>query len=168
MEQGRKKSGIRLGRHLLAEHRVERFNGDFRALEQLAVGLPGDGAERGGEFRQNCGEAFRVDLARGEHFLKCDGAGLLLFVVVPGFVADESDAAAVGGEAAVGIVDAQMETELGARGEHAIGLVGSLADEVVDEDGGVGLAAIEGEGGSPLTARAALIPAMSPWQAASS
>ena len=70
---------------------------------------------------------------------------LLGLEVVPGIVGDEADAASVGGEAAVGVVDAEVEAELGAGGEHAVGLAGSLADEVVDEDGGVGFAAVEGE-----------------------
>ncbi len=70
---------------------------------------------------------------------------LLGLEILPGLIADEADAAAMGGEAAVGVVDAQVEAELGARGEHAVGFDGSLADEIVDEDGGVGLAAIEGE-----------------------
>ena len=71
---------------------------------------------------------------------------LLGLEVLPGFVADEADAAAMRGEAAVGVVDAQVKAELGAGGEHAVGLAGSLADEIVDEDGGVGFAAIEDEG----------------------
>ena len=78
--------------------------------------------------------------------LESGHAGLLLLVVSPGFVVDEAEAAAVGGEAAVGVVDAQVQAELGARGEHAVGLVGSLGDEVVDEDAGVALAAVHGEG----------------------
>src|SRR5690348_7404203 len=53
--------------------------------------------------------------------------------------------ASVRGEAAVGVVNAQVQAKLGARGEHAIRLVGSLADEVVDEDSGVGLSAVKGE-----------------------
>ena len=48
-------------------------------------------------------------------------------------------------EAAIGVVDAQVQAELGARGEHAIGLVGALGDEVVDEDAGVAFGAIHGE-----------------------
>ena len=51
----------------------------------------------------------------------------------------------MGSEAAVGVVDAQVQAELGARGEHAVRLVGSLADEIVDEDRRVGLAAVERE-----------------------
>ena len=67
------------------------------------------------------------------------------FVLGPGFIVDEAEAAAVGSEAAVGVIDAQVEAELRARGEHAIGLVGALGDEVVDEDAGVAFGAIHGE-----------------------
>ncbi len=48
-------------------------------------------------------------------------------------------------ETAVGVVDAQVEAELGSRGEHAIRLVGALGDQVINEDRGVGLGAIEDE-----------------------
>src|SRR5215469_18805790 len=48
-------------------------------------------------------------------------------------------------EAAIGIIDAQVQPELGTRREHAIRLVRSLADKVVDEDGCVGLGAIENQ-----------------------
>ena len=70
-------------------------------------------------------------------------------------------------EAAVGVVDAQVEAVLGARGEHAIGLVGALGDQVVDEDTGVAWCD-HVNGGSPLSQSAALMPAMMPWHAASS
>ena len=43
----------------------------------------------------------------------------------------------------VGVVDAKVEAELGARGEHAIGLVGPFGDQVIDEDSDVGLRAVE-------------------------
>ena len=65
-----------------------------------------------------------------------------------GLVVDEAEGAAVRGEAGVGVVDAEVEAELGAGGEHAVGLVGAFGDEVVDEDAGVGFGAVEGEGGS--------------------
>ena len=74
------------------------------------------------------------------------GAGLLGPEGGPGGVVDEAQAPAVRGEAGVGVVDAEVEAELGTRGEHAVGLVGAFADEVVDEDAGVGFGAVEGEG----------------------
>ena len=86
-----------------------------------------------------------VDLRGGEQLLEGGGAGLLGLVLGPGGVVDEAEAAAVRGEAAVRVVDAQVQAELGARGEHAVGLVGALGDEVVDEDAGVGLGAVERE-----------------------
>ena len=79
------------------------------------------------------------------------------------------------GEAGVGVVDTEVKAELGAGGEHAVGLVGAFADEVVDEDAGVGFGAVEGErgrgqgiGDRERAKRAALMPAIRPWQAASS
>ena len=74
-------------------------------------------------------------------------AGLLGFEGGEGAVVDEAERAAVRSETLVGVVDAEMQTELGARGEHAVRLVGAFADEVVDEDAGVGFGAIEGEAG---------------------
>src|ERR1700758_1886769 len=50
------------------------------------------------------------------------------------------------GESAVRVVNAQVQAELRTRGEHAIGLVGALGDEVVDENARVALGAIHGEG----------------------
>ena len=78
--------------------------------------------------------------------MKAASAGLLGFEGGEGCVVDEAEGAAVRREADVGVVDAEVEAELGARGEHAVGLVGALADEVVDEDAGVGFGAVEGEG----------------------
>src|SRR5205823_2494565 len=63
----------------------------------------------------------------------------------PGCIADESNPAAMRGKALIGVIDAQMQSELGTRGEHAVGLVGALADEIVYQNGGVGLGAIENE-----------------------
>ena len=59
----------------------------------------------------------------------CQGFHALLLgeVVVPCGIGDEADAASVRRESAVGVVDAQVQAELGARGEHPVGLVGALA-----------------------------------------
>jgi len=62
---------------------------------------------------------------------------LLRLEIFPGLIRNQAHAAAVRGQASVGIVNAQVQAELGPRGEHAIGLVGSLGDQVVDQDGGV-------------------------------
>ncbi len=97
------------------------------------------------------GEELEVGVGEAGGFeeeLEGGGAGLLGFEGGEGAVVDEAEAAAVGGEAGVGVVDAEVEAELGARGEHAVGLVGAFADEVVDEDAGVGFGAVEGEGAS--------------------
>src|SRR5713226_3916908 len=48
-------------------------------------------------------------------------------------------------QAAVGIVNAKMEAELGARGEHSVRLVGALGNEVIDQDRRIRLGAIEDE-----------------------
>src|SRR6266850_686855 len=63
----------------------------------------------------------------------------------PSFTGDQANAAAVGSEAAVSVVDPQMEAELGARREHAVGLVRALGNEVIDQDRGVCLGAVEDE-----------------------
>ncbi len=68
---------------------------------------------------------------------------LLGLEIGPGGIGYQADAAAVGSQAAVGVVDPQMQAELGARGKHAVRLVGALADQVIDQDRGVGLGAIE-------------------------
>ena len=67
-----------------------------------------------------------VDLASREQAGERGHAGLLLLVFGPGFVVDEAEAAAVRREAAVGVVDAQVQAELGARSEHAVRLVRPL------------------------------------------
>ena len=106
------------------------------------------------DFRQHC--------ERG-------GARLFGFVLGPCGVIDQPEPASMRSQALVGVVDAQVQAELRARGEHAVRLVGALGDQVVDQDAGVGLGAVERERGlSPLTASAALMPAIRPWQAASS
>src|SRR6185437_14108871 len=78
----------------------------------------------------------------------CEGRRASLFGLEgsPGGVVDEAEAAAMRRETDVGVVDAQVQAELGARGEHAVRLVGALGDEVVDEDAGVALGTVEREG----------------------
>src|SRR5215469_11912674 len=70
---------------------------------------------------------------------------LLGEVISPGGVIDQSNPATVWREATIGVIDAQMQAKLGPRGEHPIRFVCSLADEVIDEDGGVGFGAIENQ-----------------------
>src|SRR6185437_14332537 len=72
---------------------------------------------------------------------KGSGAGLLRLESLPNGAVDEAESAPVRGETDVGVIDAQVQAELRTRGEHAIGLIGSLRDQVVDEDAGVGLGA---------------------------
>ncbi len=93
------------------------------------------------------GEEAEVEAGGFEGVLEGGVAVLALLVGLPGSVADEAEGAAVRGEAAVGVVDAEVQAELGAGGEHAVGLVGAAADEVVDEDAEVGLGAVEMERG---------------------
>ena len=72
-------------------------------------------------------------------------ARLLGFVGSPCCIVDEAKAAPVWSEPPVGVVNAQVQAKLRARGEHAVWFIGPLGDEVVDEDSGVGLGAVEGE-----------------------
>ena len=103
--------------------------------------------------RVSGGEAARVEASRFEGLTQGCGAGLAGFVGGPGGVVDEAEAAAVRGEAAVGVVDAQVQAELGAGGKHAVGFGGGPGDEVVDEDADVGLGAVEVEGRLALNRR---------------
>src|ERR1035437_7769123 len=64
-------------------------------------------------------------------------------MIGPGSIVNQADAASVWSKPAGGVVNAQMQPELRPRGKHAVRLVRPLADEVVDEDGGVGLGAVE-------------------------
>ena len=77
-------------------------------------------------------------------------AFLLSLEIGPGLIRDQSCAPAVGRQAAVGVVDAQVQAELGARGEHAIRFVRALGDEVINQDRGVGFGAVQNQGRFPL------------------
>ena len=46
-------------------------------------------------------------------------------------------------EPLVRVVDPELEAELGSGREHAVRLVGTLCDEVIDEDSNIGCAAVE-------------------------
>ena len=70
----------------------------------------------------------------------------------------------------VGIVGAQRQAVLGARGEHPVGLDHALRGQVVDQHAEIGLGAVGHEVGprGRRPRRAALMPASRPWAAASS
>src|SRR6185312_17040189 len=59
----------------------------------------------------------------------------------PARVVDEAEAAAERRQALVGVVLAKEQAMLGARGHHAVRLVGALRRQVVDEHAGVRLIA---------------------------
>ena len=65
----------------------------------------------------------------------------------PLVVTDDPGGAADGREAAVRVVDTQMQPELGPRGEHAVRLVGTLGHEVIDQDADVSVGALEQDNG---------------------
>ena len=68
-----------------------------------------------------------------------------------------------------GVVAAQLQAVLGARGEHAVRLGDLLGDQVVDQHAEVGLAAAERQlAPGRRDSRAAFTPAIRPWAAASS
>ena len=79
-----------------------------------------------------------------ELFQFCQTA-LLFLKIIPGFVGDQAYSAAVRRQAAIGVVDAQVEAEFGSRGEHPIRFVGALRDQVVDQDGGVSFGAVQNQ-----------------------
>ena len=62
---------------------------------------------------------------------------------LPALIGDQASAAADRRQPGIGIIDAQVQTELGARGEHTIGLVGSFGDEVIDENAGIAFGAAD-------------------------
>ena len=87
----------------------------------------------------------------------------------PSLVVDQADRAAELGQAEVGVVAPEQQAVLGPAGEHPIRLVDSSGDEVVDQDADVTLRSVDDERPLPLrTSKAALIPAIKPWAAASS
>src|SRR5256885_17115934 len=63
---------------------------------------------------------------------------LLGEVIGPCLVADKADAAAMGRKALVGVIDSQVQAELGARGKHAIRLRRSFSYRGVRSKGGGG------------------------------
>ena len=69
----------------------------------------------------------------------------------------------------VGIVGAQRQAILRPRGEHAVRLGDAAGHEVVDHDADIAVGPVEDDSvGDPPALRAALMPATSPWAAASS
>jgi hypothetical protein len=64
---------------------------------------------------------------------------------VPAVIADKSDVAAPRCQSKIGVIDAQQEAMLGARGEHPVRLEAPLRDQVVDHDADVGFVAAENE-----------------------
>ena len=96
-------------------------------------------------------------------------AGALGLEERPALVVHQTQLAADGRQAQVGVVLAQQQAMLGAAGEHAIGLARAARHQVVDEHADVAFAALRHEGSRFAgAARAALMPAISPWAAASS
>ena len=86
-------------------------------LEELGVGLAlkGVGVFAGEGFEDGLGGLLGGDAGGFEKVGEGRGAGLAGFVGGPGCVVDEAEGSAVGSEAEVGIIDAEVEAELGAR-----------------------------------------------------
>ena len=82
---------------------------------------------------------------------------------------DAAERDALAGQPLVGIVGAQRQPVLGARGEHAIGLGDAAGDQVVDHHAEIAFGAVEHDRARRRRrARAALSPATRPCAAASS
>src|SRR5438093_10074603 len=62
---------------------------------------------------------------------------LLARKYTPPLIGYQTSPAAGGGETGIGVIDAQVQPKFGARGEHAVGLVRALGDQVVNQDSGV-------------------------------
>ena len=171
LERGRRRVGRARGRRRprRARPRASRARGGARARPSVArrsaIGARAVARELGVD-RVGAGDA-RALGARA-HALRARRVHVL--ERAPARVVDEPEPAAERHQALVGVVLAQQQAVLGARGHHAVGLVGALGDEVVDEHAGVGLVAAQEQrlrrrrhGRAP-----ALMPASRPWTAASS
>ena len=130
-----------------------------RARHPILVDRDAVAAQRGRAEAQLGGQ-----YARGieRRHLRGKGAG------APG--PDRADPEPQRGQPLVGIVGAQGQPVLGARGEHAVGLGGPAGHQIVDEDADIGVGPVEHERPrtAPDAASPALSPATSPCAAASS
>ena len=66
---------------------------------------------------------------------------LLTIKDVPTLVVHQSATASDRRQALVGIIDAEIEPELGSRSEHTVRLIGTLCDQVVNQNSGVAVSA---------------------------
>src|SRR5215831_11539061 len=89
------------------------------------------------------GRKFKGETCAFEKLLYAREAFLLCLEVCPSLIRDQPDATTVRGETAIRVVDPQVQTELRARGEHAIRLIRPLGNQVVDEYRCVRLGAVE-------------------------
>src|SRR6266568_5934214 len=96
-------------------HRIQdRLNLYLGSLEEPRPGDPGGR----GELTQSGGrQSFGVNFARGQKFFQRFHARLLVLILGPGFIVNETEAAAVRSQAAISVVDAQMQAKFSARGE---------------------------------------------------
>ena len=78
-----------------------------------------------------------------QQFLDLIQTLLLRSKIIPCFIRDQSHAVPMRREPSVRIVDAQVQAEFGTRREHSIRLIRALGDQVVDQDRGVSLGAVE-------------------------
>src|SRR5512146_2656145 len=114
-------------RYHAADYRDKVLNNHFRTLKQLREARAHD-RRRTADFSCKC---FRqvVLHARFLDPLPQDGHAFLLGeMLAPCGIGNKSDAAAIWSQTSVGVVDPQVQSELRARGEHAIGLVRTFAD----------------------------------------
>jgi hypothetical protein len=128
------------GPRRLAGQGAQRLEADLRAAQQFkGRGIP----------RQRCAQDRRAPggghVAGPEPQLRQAGdlrVGTVLLGLeqLPAFRVDQSQALRRGCQAQVGVVLAQQQPVLGAAGEHAVGLGGAAADQVIDQDPQVGLA----------------------------
>ena len=120
-------------------------------IQAMAPGLAGRQGERAECHRR---------------FLESGGLG---FVGNSSCSANAADPQTFGRQALVGVVGAQAQPVLGARGEHAVRLGDAARDQVVDHDAEIAVGARDDERSRrPPASRAALMPATKPWAAASS
>src|SRR6185312_14737487 len=64
-------------------------------------------------------------------------------VIGPCSIANQPHATTMWSQPAIGVVNPQVQPELGARCKHAVRLVGSLADQIINENRSVGFRAVQ-------------------------
>src|SRR5207247_164734 len=71
---------------------------------------------------------------------------------IPPLIGNQAGAAADGSKARIGIVNPQVQAELGTRREHAVWFISAFGDQVIDQDAGIAFGAADDDGVEPAEA----------------